>query len=513
MGRKLDALLGRTTFKISKLKPLVSLAISRLAILKNQRQVRCSQSRSDVLHLLNAGHHDRALLRVEHVIKDKNFLDVFVMLEGYCHLLIERVSLMENSKECPEELKEAISSLLFAASRCGEFPELIEIRAVFASLFGKEFVARAVELRNNCGVNHKMIQKLSTRQPSLESRLMVLKEIASENEITLHLEEAYSVINEEKLDLNQKQNQPENDPSLPKEIEQDKQFSGSMKSRKYKDVAAAAQAAFESAAYAADAARAAVELSRSESQDKDPDDQSSRTPRQRYMSDDDGSSKSRFRTARDSASGKIENSNGGLENIHPVNKFSSESEDEEIVKKHKESRSELKRGKNKAKFERSPSSSSSDSAGDETNMSPNVLGQIERLRKEIVYDETGNEQNRIPWSKHRDLDLDRKSSYLTNEFPKTRQFNAVKDDRTDENGINLHNPSQMPIRLRSGADPHNLLHVPIDKLASGSGNPMAYATEGRSGFESAHYLDGAEEERAQLSNIERRPISLRSRRV
>lgn len=44
--------------------------------------------------------------------------------------------------------------------------------------------------------------------------------------------------------------------------------------RKYRDVADAAQAAFESAAYAAAAARAAVELSRSES--TDPDDRSLR---------------------------------------------------------------------------------------------------------------------------------------------------------------------------------------------------------------------------------------------
>lgn len=58
---------------------------------------------------------------------------------------------------CPEELKEAISSLIYAASRCGEFPELQELRVIFTSRFGKEFTARAVELRNNCGVNPKVV--------------------------------------------------------------------------------------------------------------------------------------------------------------------------------------------------------------------------------------------------------------------------------------------------------------------------------------------------------------------
>lgn len=38
----------------------------------------------------------------------------------------------------------------------------------------------------------QMIQKLSTRQPSLENRMTVLKEIAAENSIVLQLDEAAS---------------------------------------------------------------------------------------------------------------------------------------------------------------------------------------------------------------------------------------------------------------------------------------------------------------------------------
>lgn len=67
-------------------------------------------------------------------------------LQAYLHLC----------RECPDELKEAISSLIYSSSRCGDFPELIEIRSVFQSHFGKEFVACSIELRNNCGVNTKV---------------------------------------------------------------------------------------------------------------------------------------------------------------------------------------------------------------------------------------------------------------------------------------------------------------------------------------------------------------------
>ncbi|KAF2311136.1 hypothetical protein GH714_019660 [Hevea brasiliensis] len=268
MGKKLDAILGRT-FKASKFKALVNLATSRLAVFKNQRQVRCNQARSDALQLLQQGHHERALLR-------------------------ERV--------CPDELKEAVSGLLYASSRCGDFPELQEIRTVFTSWYGKEFAARSIELRNNCGVNPKIIQKLSTRQPDLDSRMKLLKEIASEKDIVVQLEEA-SGTNEEKLDVSKKQNQTEHKTSTnsgspklvgnfqisPEEMEKDA-FSDSVKTRKnYRDVSDAAQAAFELAADAAAAARAAVELSRSEPHD--PDNQNSPSNRGKKVSDKDESMK------------------------------------------------------------------------------------------------------------------------------------------------------------------------------------------------------------------------------
>lgn len=76
MGRKLDALLGRT-FKTSKLKPLLNLALSRLAVLRNLRQVKFSQARSDVLQLLQLGHHERALLRVGFIFSSNFVIKLF----------------------------------------------------------------------------------------------------------------------------------------------------------------------------------------------------------------------------------------------------------------------------------------------------------------------------------------------------------------------------------------------------------------------------------------------------
>ncbi|CAK9317923.1 unnamed protein product [Citrullus colocynthis] len=351
MGRKLDVLLGRNRYlKPSKFKTLANMAISRTAILKNQHRARSSLARADVLQLLNLSYQHRAQLRVEIVIKENNMLDALGMIEDYCCLLIEKVALLQKNKECPGEVKEAISSLIFAASRCGEFPELQEIRRIFELKFGIEFASSAVDLRNNCGVSPKMIQKFSTKQPSAETKLKVLKEIASENGITLHLEEEPPIIiKQEKVNQKLGANKaadldnPEvinTTDDLHEVITSDKSASESVKANKFKDVASAAQEAFQSAAYAALAAKAAIKLSKSESQDIDSDhEDGSHLQKNEKSSDLDSSHEPNLKEA-SIRSSKIDYSDERFrfENICPVEleSCSSEYEDADMAESNQE---------------------------------------------------------------------------------------------------------------------------------------------------------------------------------
>ncbi|KAK9051105.1 hypothetical protein SSX86_027731 [Deinandra increscens subsp. villosa] len=242
MGRRLDALLGRK-FKSARL----------------------SVARSDIIELLNRNHHEHALHRVDQVIKEQNMVDVYVMVDGYCHLLLQMLNLIEKERDCPEELKEAVSSLIFAAPRCGEFPELHEIRAILTARYGKEFAYGATELRNDCGVNTRMIQKLSQRHSSLETRMKILQEIAIENGIVLNLEDLSPILKEGAGESTNCEIEKKSS-DLCDDFDEVMSYSESVKGRqKFRDAEDAAQVAFESAAYAAVAARAAVELSRSRS--------------------------------------------------------------------------------------------------------------------------------------------------------------------------------------------------------------------------------------------------------
>ncbi|GFS44348.1 regulator of Vps4 activity in the MVB pathway protein [Actinidia rufa] len=456
MGKKLDTLLRRN-FKSSRLNPQVNLAISRLAVLRKQRQVRCSLARADVVQILNVDHHERALIRVEQVIKEQNMLDVFVMMESYCHLLAERNNLIEQEKVCPEELKEAVSSMLYASTRCGEFPELQEMREIFTSRFGKEFVACATELRNNCGVNPKMIQKLSTRQPSLENRLKVLKEIASENNIVLQMEK-YST--EENLETEQKQHRSkpvsggskagDNLNNFHDDKEDMEGLSDSMRgARKYKDVAEAAKAAFKSAAYAAEAAKAAVELSRSEFHSSN--DQSGRSFGKREVTDEHNTMKSELQTTEENNSKRIEDQNVGVgfEKVNSVQNYNSGSEDDEIHSEERAEESELsKRGL--PGFD----SDSDEDVAKVTTMDLEVVGdQTRPLETGINFDdsddENKNEGGRVLLSSTHDTGIDMEPSILVNEDLGSKKSNITVDEDLSERDGAKPNRYQKRFSLRS----------------------------------------------------------------
>lgn len=133
--------------------------------------------------LLQSGQDPSARIRVEHILREQNIMAAYDIIELFCESIVARLQIIESQRQCPVDLREALSSLIFAASRCADIPELLDIRKLFGAKYGKEFVAAAAELRPNCGVNKTIIEKLSVRTPSGEVKLKLMKEIAKEYNI------------------------------------------------------------------------------------------------------------------------------------------------------------------------------------------------------------------------------------------------------------------------------------------------------------------------------------------
>ncbi|KAL6648423.1 hypothetical protein ACP70R_012647 [Stipagrostis hirtigluma subsp. patula] len=293
-------LFGKSTSKqTAKLKSLAKLTASRLAVVRRPRLGRRSIARGDVGQLLAIGHLDRALLRAEQVIEEDNMLEVLDIIELYCKILIEHAAQLEKPKECSEEIKEAAAGLMFASARCGELPELLDARAVLADKFGRDFAAAAKEGAHGV-VDPTLVRKLSGERASLEQKRRLVKEIAAENDILLDFPEnpvEIRQVGRTNSSINGQSVQAKNAPAKEffeqsavktdrREVQGRQNFVDgnvnpglaqltvdekvSKESKKYFDARMAAEAAFQSASFAAMAARAAVELSRTESQGKGP---------------------------------------------------------------------------------------------------------------------------------------------------------------------------------------------------------------------------------------------------
>uniref|UniRef100_A0A0E0NSP1 Uncharacterized protein n=1 Tax=Oryza rufipogon TaxID=4529 RepID=A0A0E0NSP1_ORYRU len=293
----------------AKLKSLIKLAAARVAVARRPRLGRRSIARGDVAQLLSIGHLDRALLRVcpchafalpdtrrdssanssrrvlflqaEQVIDEDNMLEVLDIVELYCKILIEQATQLDKPKECGEEIKEAAAGLMFASARCGDLPELLDARAILADKFGRDFAAAAKDGAHGV-VDPTLVRKLSGAPASTEQKQRLTKVIAAENDILLEFpentgdnqgkqnEQAKNVRAEQFVEQNEVKREHHEVQGRQRFVDEEvnPRLARLSVQEQYADARMAAEAAFKSASFAAMAARAAVELSRSESQGK-----------------------------------------------------------------------------------------------------------------------------------------------------------------------------------------------------------------------------------------------------
>ncbi|KAI9112255.1 hypothetical protein K1719_016778 [Acacia pycnantha] len=171
------------SFKPAKCKTALKLAVSRIKLLKNKREAQVKQLKRELAQLLQSGQDQTARIRVEHVVREEKTMAAYDLVEIYCELIVARLPMIESQKNCPIDLKEAISSVIFASPRCSDIPELMDVRKHITAKYGKEFISAAVELRPDCGVNRLLVEKLSAKAPDGPTKIKILTAIAEEHNI------------------------------------------------------------------------------------------------------------------------------------------------------------------------------------------------------------------------------------------------------------------------------------------------------------------------------------------
>ncbi|KAM7275689.1 hypothetical protein ACFE04_017555 [Oxalis oulophora] len=166
----LDGLLGRGF--AAKCKSLMKLTKSRIDVIRRKRNATQKFLKKDIADLLFNGLDINAYGRAEGLMAELCLSSCYDFVYHCCDILSKLLSAMQKQRDCPENCREAISSLMFAAARFSDLPELRDLRDIFFERYGS-----SLELY----VNEKLVENLTSSVPcTMEKKIKLLQDIATE---------------------------------------------------------------------------------------------------------------------------------------------------------------------------------------------------------------------------------------------------------------------------------------------------------------------------------------------
>ncbi|KAG7021843.1 IST1-like protein [Cucurbita argyrosperma subsp. argyrosperma] len=165
----LDGILGRGF--TSKCKSLIKLTKSRIDVIRRKKKATLKFLKKDIADLLSNGLDINAYGRAEGLLVELTIFSCYDFVEQSCDTVLKHLPIMQKQRECPEECREAIASLMFAAARFSDLPELRDLRQIFQERFGTSLE----HLKNQ-----KFVENLASKPSTLENRVQLLQDIALE---------------------------------------------------------------------------------------------------------------------------------------------------------------------------------------------------------------------------------------------------------------------------------------------------------------------------------------------
>ncbi|XAR53327.1 hypothetical protein NMG60_11021849 [Bertholletia excelsa] len=165
----LDGILGRGFS--SKCKSLIKPTYTRIDVLRRKKEATQRFLKGNLAQLLSNGLDINAFGRTEEFIAGLNILSCYDFIEKCCEYILKQLSVMQKLRECPEECRGAVGSLMFAAARFSDLPELRDLRDAFQERYGSSLEHFA---------NREFVEKLALRPPTMDKKIQLLQDIASE---------------------------------------------------------------------------------------------------------------------------------------------------------------------------------------------------------------------------------------------------------------------------------------------------------------------------------------------
>ncbi|RDX70419.1 IST1-like protein, partial [Mucuna pruriens] len=156
------------------LKPSLSdvkLMKTRLEIIQRKNKAVQKFTKSDIAELLRSGLDYDAYKRAERLLFEQNLLCCYELIEKFVACISDHVEDLTKRKDCPDECKEAVPSLIYAAARFADLPELRDLRTLFNEKFGNSLEPY---------INKEFVEKLRRDPPTREMKIRLLNDIAQE---------------------------------------------------------------------------------------------------------------------------------------------------------------------------------------------------------------------------------------------------------------------------------------------------------------------------------------------
>ncbi|KAK9049550.1 hypothetical protein SSX86_013571 [Deinandra increscens subsp. villosa] len=165
----LDALLKSKFY--ARCKSEIKMTMKRIEIVRRKRNAMQKFLKNDVVDLFKTGLDSNAYDRVGQLYADQNLSWCYDFVEQSCLLVLSQLSAMNKQRECPDDCKETISTLMFAAARFADLPELRELRSLFVERYGDYLEPY---------VSQEFVRNLKADPPTKEIKLQMMQEIAIE---------------------------------------------------------------------------------------------------------------------------------------------------------------------------------------------------------------------------------------------------------------------------------------------------------------------------------------------
>ncbi|XP_016578677.1 uncharacterized protein LOC107876154 isoform X1 [Capsicum annuum] len=155
----------------SKCKSTIKQTKTRIEMIRKKRNSMQKYLKNDISDLIKSGLDVNAYGRTEGLLVEMNLLSCYDFLDQYCEHIRSHLDPICTERECPESCKEPVGSVMFAAARLADLPELRQLRTMFNERYENSLEGH---------VNKQFAEKLKQAPHKKDVKLRLMQDIAAE---------------------------------------------------------------------------------------------------------------------------------------------------------------------------------------------------------------------------------------------------------------------------------------------------------------------------------------------